>query len=218
MGNLGSTRRRYADRIGDVLWRRHRLRLSDELVAAFARVPREDSLEPVPVAHSRHTRRRAAGNRWRIACGAVPLRGTGPRDDPARLYHPDLVVAIDARRRAEQRAAERARLCGFISSNSGPGITPSTWAVGWATTRPSSPPSWVRPAASWVSKSTRRSLRGRARTCPRSTGVEVVERRRRRVQSGAGGRHSGQWGCHASASGVARAPAAGRSGHASGHR
>src|SRR5215471_12801493 len=48
MEKLESTRRRYAEVIRDLLWQRHRLRLSDKLVSAFARVPREDFLGPPP--------------------------------------------------------------------------------------------------------------------------------------------------------------------------
>lgn len=46
--DLESTRRQFANQIRDVLWRRHRLRLSDELRSAFARVPREDFLGAAP--------------------------------------------------------------------------------------------------------------------------------------------------------------------------
>ena len=97
MGDLESTRRRYADRIRDVLWRRHRLRLSDELVAAFARVPREDFLEPSPWL----IRGTAPTSRWQQMANRLRRRPPA-RDwttsDPARLYHPDFVVAIDAPR------------------------------------------------------------------------------------------------------------------------
>jgi protein-L-isoaspartate(D-aspartate) O-methyltransferase len=97
MGDLESTRRQYADQIRDVLWRRHRLRLSDELRSAFARVRREDFLEAAPWI----IRGTATTNFWRQMANRLRRRPPArdwTTDDPTRLYHPDLVVAIDARR------------------------------------------------------------------------------------------------------------------------
>ena len=48
MPDFDSIRRRYAKQIHHVVWRRYRLRLSDELCAAFARIRREDFLGAAP--------------------------------------------------------------------------------------------------------------------------------------------------------------------------
>lgn len=96
-GDLESTRRQFADQIRDVLWRRHRLRMSDELHSAFAQVPREDFLGAAPWL----IRGIATTNVWQQIADRLRCRPPA-RDwttsDPACLYHPDFVVAIDASR------------------------------------------------------------------------------------------------------------------------
>jgi protein-L-isoaspartate(D-aspartate) O-methyltransferase len=97
IGDLESTRRQFADQIRDVLWRRHRLRLSDELRSAFARVPREDFLGAAPWL----IRGTATTNVWQQTAARLrrrPRARDWTTSDPTRLYHPDFVVAIDASR------------------------------------------------------------------------------------------------------------------------
>jgi protein-L-isoaspartate(D-aspartate) O-methyltransferase len=96
MRDLESTRREYAEQIGDVLWRRYRVRLSDELRSAFAQVRREAFSEPPWLLRGRPTQN---------VCGWLASRFWRRRtardwttDDPMRLYDPDTVVAIDASR------------------------------------------------------------------------------------------------------------------------
>jgi protein-L-isoaspartate(D-aspartate) O-methyltransferase len=95
MAKLDSTRRRYAESIRDQLWRRHRLRLSDRLVEAFAQIPREEFLGPPPWV----IRGMPASTMWQRV--AVRLAGRQARDrttrDPGQLYR-DVAVAIDAGR------------------------------------------------------------------------------------------------------------------------
>jgi protein-L-isoaspartate(D-aspartate) O-methyltransferase len=92
-----STRRLFADRIRDVLWRRHRLRLSDEPRSAFGRVPREDFIGAAPWL----IRGTTTTSVWQRMAGRVrrrPAARDWTTSDPTRLYHPDFVVAIDASR------------------------------------------------------------------------------------------------------------------------
>ena len=96
MPDLESTRRQYAERIRDALWRECRVPLSDELRSAFARVPREDFLGAAPWLIRGTTR-----NVWQQIAGRLTRRLQArdwTTDDPTRLYHPDIVVAIDAGR------------------------------------------------------------------------------------------------------------------------
>src|SRR6516162_2985023 len=90
MAKLDSTRRRYAESIRDQLWRRHRLRLSDRLVEAFAQIPREEFLGPPPWV----IRGMPASTMWQRV--AVRLAGRQARDrttrDPGQLYR-DVAVA-----------------------------------------------------------------------------------------------------------------------------
>jgi hypothetical protein len=48
MSDLDSIRRDYAKQIRDAVWRRYRLRVSDELCSAFGRIRREDFLDAAP--------------------------------------------------------------------------------------------------------------------------------------------------------------------------
>jgi protein-L-isoaspartate(D-aspartate) O-methyltransferase len=95
MVTLESTRRRYAESIRDLLWRRHRLRLSDRLVEAFAQIPRERFLGSPPWL----IRGVPASTVWQRV--AVRLAGRQARDratrDPGQLYR-DVAVAIDTNR------------------------------------------------------------------------------------------------------------------------
>jgi len=95
MATLESIRRRYADSIRDLLWRRHRLRLSDRLVGAFVQTPREKFLGPPPWL----IRGVPASTVWQRM--AARLAGRQARDqatrDPSQLYR-DVAVAIDANR------------------------------------------------------------------------------------------------------------------------
>ena len=95
MATLESTRRRYAESIRGLLWRRHRLCLSDRLVEAFAEIPREKFLGPPPWL----IRGAPASTVWQRV--AVRFAGRQARDrtthDPSQLYR-DVVVAIDANR------------------------------------------------------------------------------------------------------------------------
>ena len=92
MTKLELTRRRYAESIRELLWQRHRLRLSGRLVSAFGQIPREKFLGPPP---------------WLIrglpattVCQRVMLRltrqhvGDWTTRDPSQLYR-DVAVAID---------------------------------------------------------------------------------------------------------------------------
>ena len=97
MDELEGVRRKYAHRIRDVLWRRHGVRLSDELVSALAGIPREAFLGPAPWL----VRGAAPGTAWeRLASRLAPGRHSS-RDwstrDPNQLYR-DVAVAIDAAR------------------------------------------------------------------------------------------------------------------------
>jgi protein-L-isoaspartate(D-aspartate) O-methyltransferase len=95
MTKLESTRRRYAGSICDLLWRRHRLRLSDRLVSAFAEIPREKFLGPPPWL----IRGVPTTTLWQRV--ALFLAGRHTHDwttgDANQLYR-DVAVAIDANR------------------------------------------------------------------------------------------------------------------------
>ncbi|HKF23044.1 MAG TPA: methyltransferase domain-containing protein [Candidatus Angelobacter sp.] len=95
MEKLESTRRRYAESIRDRLWQRHRLRLSDTLVSAFAQIPREEFLGPPPWL----IRGASASTVWKRVVLRVVSRYA--RDwttrDPSQLYR-DVAVAIDPTR------------------------------------------------------------------------------------------------------------------------
>jgi protein-L-isoaspartate(D-aspartate) O-methyltransferase len=97
MEKLASTRRRYAEVIRDLLWQRHRLGLSDTLVSAFARIPREDFLGPPPwLIHGI-----PAGTVWQRVLSRIARHQHHAHDwttsDPTQLYR-DVVVAIDQSR------------------------------------------------------------------------------------------------------------------------
>ena len=97
MPDFDSIRRRYAKQIRHVVWRRYRLRVSDELCSAFARIPREDFLGAAPWL----IRGTAPQSVWRQVVSRFsrhPRRYDYSTDDATRLYHPDIVVAIDASR------------------------------------------------------------------------------------------------------------------------
>ena len=95
MAKLELTRRRYAEGIRDLIWQRHRLRLSDRLVSAFAQIPREKFLGPPPWL----IRGMPASTVWeRVVLRFVKRHA---RDwttrDPSQLYR-DVAVAIDPNR------------------------------------------------------------------------------------------------------------------------
>ncbi len=97
MRDLDSIRRHYARQIRDVVWRRYRLRVSDELCSAFARVRREDFLGAAPWL----IRGTAPQSVWQQVASRFsrhPRRYDYTTHDAKRLYHPDIVVAIDAGR------------------------------------------------------------------------------------------------------------------------
>jgi protein-L-isoaspartate(D-aspartate) O-methyltransferase len=97
MADLDSIRRHYAKQIRAVVWRRYRLRLSDELCSAFARIRREDFLDAAPWL----IRGTATQSVWQQVVSRFsrhPRRYDDTTDDATRLYHPDTVVAIDASR------------------------------------------------------------------------------------------------------------------------
>jgi protein-L-isoaspartate(D-aspartate) O-methyltransferase len=97
MEKLALTRRRYAESIRKLLWQRHRLRLSDQLLSAFARVPREDFLGPPPWL----IRGMPAANVWQRVASRIALHPRHARDwttrDANQLYR-DVAVAIDPTR------------------------------------------------------------------------------------------------------------------------
>lgn len=95
--DLESTRRQYAEQIRDVLWRRCHVRLSDELCSAFARVRREDFLGAAPWL-IRGTATKNICQQIASRFSRRPHTRDWTTDDPTRLYHPDIVVAIDASR------------------------------------------------------------------------------------------------------------------------
>jgi protein-L-isoaspartate(D-aspartate) O-methyltransferase len=97
MPDLESTRREYAVQIGELLWRRYRVRVSHQLRSAFARVPREDFLGAAPWL-LRGIAARNVGQRIASLFTRRPRARDWTTDDPTRLYHPDAVVAIDASR------------------------------------------------------------------------------------------------------------------------
>src|SRR4029453_2808953 len=97
MPDLDSIRRHYAKQIRDVVWRRYRLRVSDELCSAFAGIRRGDFLGAAP----RLIRGWATQSVWQHVVSRFsrhPRRYDYTTDDVTRLYHPDTVVAIDASR------------------------------------------------------------------------------------------------------------------------
>lgn len=97
MDELEGVRRKYAQRIRDVLWRCHRVRLSDDLVSAFARIPREAFLGPAPWL----VRGAPPATAWQRLTSRLAPRRYSSRDwstrDPHQLYR-DVAVAIDAAR------------------------------------------------------------------------------------------------------------------------
>jgi protein-L-isoaspartate(D-aspartate) O-methyltransferase len=97
METLESTRRRYAETISKLVWRRHRIRLSDTLVSAFARIPREEFLGPPPWL----IRGTPAATSWQRLMSRVTARRHHAPDwttsDPDQLYR-DVAVAIDSAR------------------------------------------------------------------------------------------------------------------------
>ena len=97
MPDLDWIRRRYAKQIRDMVWRRYRLRVSDELCSAFARIRREDFLGAAPWL----IRGTATQSVWQQVVSRFSRHPRGcdyTTDDAARLYHPDTAVAIDASR------------------------------------------------------------------------------------------------------------------------
>ena len=97
MPELDSIRRHYAKQIRDVVWRRYRLRVSDELCSAFARIRREDFLGAAPWL----IRGTATQSVWQQVVSRFSRRLRRydyTTDDATRLYHSDTVVAIDASR------------------------------------------------------------------------------------------------------------------------
>ena len=95
MERLESGSRRYAEVIRNLLWQRHRIRLSDKLVSAFARVPREDFLGPPPwLIHEV-----PAATAWQRVLSRIALHHAHDwtTRDPNQLYR-DVVVAIDPSR------------------------------------------------------------------------------------------------------------------------
>jgi protein-L-isoaspartate(D-aspartate) O-methyltransferase len=91
---LDSTRRRYAESIRELLWRRHRLRLSDKLVSAFAQIPREKFLGPPPWL----IRGSSGSATWqRIVLHIKHHARDWTTRDPTQLYR-DVAVAIDPSR------------------------------------------------------------------------------------------------------------------------
>src|SRR5262245_42943072 len=97
METLESTRRQYAETIRKLVWQRNGLRLSDTLVSAFARIPREEFLGPPPWL----IRGTPAATPWHRLISRITGRRHHAPDwttrDPDQLYR-DVVVAIDAGR------------------------------------------------------------------------------------------------------------------------
>lgn len=97
MPDLDSIRRRYARQIRNLVWRRYRLHVSDELCSAFARIRREDFLDAAPWL----IRGTAAQGGWQKLVSRFSCHRRGhdyTTDDATRLYDPDVAVAIDASR------------------------------------------------------------------------------------------------------------------------
>jgi protein-L-isoaspartate(D-aspartate) O-methyltransferase len=96
MGDSGEIRRKYAEGIRDVLKLRLRIALSDALVSAFAKVPRERFLGPGP-----WVIKTPKNNIWqRFGCWLSRSARTTDWSavDPKHLYRHDAIVAIDASR------------------------------------------------------------------------------------------------------------------------
>ena len=96
MSDLDDIRRRYAEEIRDVLKLRFGIVLSEALVDALAKIPRESFLGPGP-----WLIRETKNNIWqRFTCWLHRSDGTGDWTtvDPKDLYHHDAIVAIDASR------------------------------------------------------------------------------------------------------------------------
>src|SRR5262245_58703920 len=96
MEALESRRRRYAENIRKLVWRRHRIRLSDTLVSAFARIPREAFLGPPPWL----IRGTPAATPWPRLMSGVTGRHHAPDWTTRNLdqLYRDVAVAIDAGR------------------------------------------------------------------------------------------------------------------------
>jgi protein-L-isoaspartate(D-aspartate) O-methyltransferase len=96
MDDLENIRQLYAESIRDVLRRRFRFDLSETLVNAFAKVPRERFLGPGPWL----IRCPRSGLSQRLACWLHRKERTADwtTTDPKHLYRHDYLVAIDARR------------------------------------------------------------------------------------------------------------------------
>ena len=93
MPDLELTRRQYAEQIRDALWRQCHVRLSAELCSAFAQIPREDFLGAAPWL----IRGLVTTSVWQQIANRFSHRPPArdwTTDDPTRLYHPDIVVAI----------------------------------------------------------------------------------------------------------------------------
>jgi len=96
MGDLDDIRRKYAEGIRDVLKLRFSIVLSQDLVDAFAKIPRESFLGPGPWL-IRGTR----NNIWQKFTWWLQrrdLNGDWITGDPEQLYRHDAIVAIDANR------------------------------------------------------------------------------------------------------------------------
>ena len=97
METLESTRQRYAESIRKLVWQRNRVRLSDTLVSAFARIHREDFLGPPPWL----IRGMPVSTVWERLTSRVARRRHHAPDwttgDLDQLYR-DVVVAIDSGR------------------------------------------------------------------------------------------------------------------------
>src|SRR5262245_52842890 len=97
METLESTRGRYAETIRKLVWQRNRIRLSDTLVSAFARIPREEFLGPPPWL----IRGTPAATPWQRLMSRITGRRHHASDwttrDQDQLYR-DVVVAIDSGR------------------------------------------------------------------------------------------------------------------------
>src|SRR5262245_19028333 len=97
METLESTRRRYAETIRELVWRGNRIRLSDTLVSAFARIPREEFLGQPPWV----IRGTPAATPWQRLMSRITGRRHHSPDwttrDPDQLYR-DVAVAIDSGR------------------------------------------------------------------------------------------------------------------------
>ena len=97
VSDLELTRRRFADQIRRVVWKRHRVRLPDGVCSGFAVVPREAFLGDPPWV----IRGNAKTSLWgRVVKRFLsrPQAGDSTTDNPRQLYGADVIVAIDANR------------------------------------------------------------------------------------------------------------------------